>query len=80
MQMHSSLKVESASKALETGTGPVFQIAIFKFLVLHISIHSLCCLLDILTGPRNVESLKTFVLEEAEKAAMKAELENEKDL
>ncbi|KAL6341533.1 hypothetical protein AAG906_032653 [Vitis piasezkii] len=31
-------------------------------------------------GPRNVESLKTFVLEEAEKAAMKAELENEKDL
>lgn len=34
----------------------------------------------VLTGPRNVESLKTFVLEEAEKAAIKAELQSEKDL
>lgn len=31
-------------------------------------------------GPRNVESLKTFVLEEAEKAAAKAQLDDVKDL
>ncbi|CAL5357030.1 unnamed protein product [Camellia sinensis] len=31
-------------------------------------------------GPRDVESLKTFVLEEAEKAATKAQLESEKEL
>lgn len=31
-------------------------------------------------GPRNVESLRTFVLEEAEKAAAKAELDSDKDL
>ncbi|XP_059626748.1 protein disulfide-isomerase 5-1 [Cornus florida] len=31
-------------------------------------------------GPRDVESLKTFVLEEAEKAAEKAQLDSEKDL
>ncbi|XP_057479456.1 protein disulfide-isomerase 5-1-like [Actinidia eriantha] len=31
-------------------------------------------------GPRDVESLKTFVLEEAEKAATSAQLENEKEL
>ncbi|GKU93616.1 hypothetical protein SLE2022_352960 [Rubroshorea leprosula] len=31
-------------------------------------------------GPRDVESLRTFVLEEAEKAAAKAELDGDKDL
>lgn len=31
-------------------------------------------------GPRNIESLKTFVLEEAEKAAAKAQLDDEKEL
>ncbi|GAV62078.1 Thioredoxin domain-containing protein [Cephalotus follicularis] len=31
-------------------------------------------------GPRDVESLKAFVLEEAEKAAAKAQLDNDKDL
>ncbi|KAJ4845152.1 Protein disulfide-isomerase 5-1 [Turnera subulata] len=31
-------------------------------------------------GPRDVESLKAFVLDEAEKAAAKAELDNDKDL
>ncbi|XP_038900624.1 protein disulfide-isomerase 5-1 [Benincasa hispida] len=32
------------------------------------------------TGPRDVESLKTFVLEEAEKAAEKAEQDSDKEL
>lgn len=32
------------------------------------------------SGPRDVESLKTFVLEEAEKAAMKAEVDGDKEL
>ncbi|XP_044480042.1 protein disulfide-isomerase 5-1-like [Mangifera indica] len=31
-------------------------------------------------GPRDVESLKTFVLEEAEKAAMKAEVDSDAEL
>ncbi|XP_030526745.1 protein disulfide isomerase-like 5-1 [Rhodamnia argentea] len=31
-------------------------------------------------GPRNIGSLKTFVLEEAEKAAAKAQLDDEKEL
>ncbi|XP_043702126.1 protein disulfide isomerase-like 5-1 [Telopea speciosissima] len=31
-------------------------------------------------GPRDVESLKTFVLEEAEKAAAKAQLDNDEEL
>lgn len=31
-------------------------------------------------GARNIESLKTFVLEEAEKAAAKAQLDDEKEL
>ncbi|XP_021889819.1 protein disulfide isomerase-like 5-1 [Carica papaya] len=31
-------------------------------------------------GPKNVESLRTFVLEEAKKAATKAELDSDKDL
>ncbi|OAY37967.1 protein disulfide-isomerase 5-1 [Manihot esculenta] len=31
-------------------------------------------------GPRNVESLKSFVLEEAEKAAAKAQLDRDQDL
>ncbi|KAB5540620.1 hypothetical protein OIU77_028054 [Salix suchowensis] len=31
-------------------------------------------------GPRDVESLKAFVLDEAEKAAVKAQLDNDKDL
>lgn len=32
------------------------------------------------SGPRDVESLKTFVLEEAEKAATKAQLDGDKEL
>lgn len=38
------------------------------------------CLLLKWTGPRDVESLKAFVLDEAEKAAAKAQLGYDKDL
>lgn len=33
-----------------------------------------------LSGPRDIESVKTFVLEEAEKAAAKAHLDADKEL
>lgn len=40
----------------------------------------LFCFWLLLIGPRNIEALKTFVLEEAEKAAAKAQLGEDKDL
>lgn len=59
----------------------VFILNIHEYaLALGRKLYVLFCFWLLLIGPRNIEALKTFVLEEAEKAAAKAQLGEDKDL